>query len=89
MARIIIEPGKKEIFVDDGDEIKNKAEELGIPFGCRQGRCGTCRSVVIEGMENLFEKNDREIEMGLEENERLCCQAKIKNGTIRIKSIWS
>lgn len=89
MAKIIVEPGKKDIFVDDGDEIKNKVEELGIPFGCRQGRCGTCRSVIIEGMENLFEKNDREIEMGLEENERLCCQVKIKHGTVRIKSVWS
>ena len=89
MAKIIIEPGKKEIFVDDGDEIKNKAEELGIPFGCRQGRCGTCRSVVIEGMENLSEKNDREIDMGLEENQRLCCQVKIKHGIIKIKSVWS
>lgn len=89
MAKIIVEPENKEGFVDDGNQIRDKAEELGIPFGCRQGRCGTCRSVVIEGMENLFEKNDREIDMGLEKNERLCCQAKIKHGTIRIKSVWS
>lgn len=89
MAKVIVEPGTEEGFVDNDSQIRDKAEELGIPFGCKQGRCGTCRSVILEGMENLYEKNDREIEMGLEENERLCCQAKIKNGTIRIKSAWS
>ena len=87
MATIIVENTGQEGDVEDSFEIKDKCEELGIPFGCRQGRCGTCRIKVIEGMENLFEKNERENEMGLEEGERLTCQCKIKHGVVKIKSV--
>jgi len=85
MAKIIVVHTGKEGEVLDNEQIKDKAEELGIIFGCKQGRCGTCRSTVLEGMENLFEKNDREINMGLEGNERLICQCKIKSGVVKIK----
>jgi len=85
MAKIIIENTGKEGEVGDGDQIKDTCDELGILFGCRQGLCGTCKIEVIEGMENLEERNERENDMGLEGNERLTCQCKIKNGTVKIK----
>jgi len=64
--------------------IMNAAEELGVPFMCRQGICGTCTVKVIEGMDNLEEKNDKETSMGLDDDQRLCCQAKIKSGNVKI-----
>ncbi len=85
MAKIIVLDTGREGDVFNESFIKDKAKELGILFGCEQGRCGTCRSTVIEGMENLHEKNDREINMGLEENERLICQCRIKLGVIKIR----
>lgn len=87
MAKIIVFHTGNCAEVKDGELIKGKAEELGIPFGCKQGLCGTCRSEIIEGMENLNEKNNREIDMGLENNERLICQCTIKKGVVKIKSL--
>lgn len=75
----------KELEVPDGSPIMNAAEELGVPFGCRQGVCGTCKTEVIEGMDNLEPKNDRENEMGLDEHHRLMCQCKIKSGEVKIR----
>jgi len=84
MAKVIVGEGERE--VEDGSGIKDACDELGIPFGCRQGNCGTCKSDIIEGGENLSEKNDKEKDMGLEEGERLCCQAIINHGTVKLKS---
>jgi ferredoxin len=75
----------QEIEVPDGEQIRDYAEQIGIIFGCKQGRCGTCTSQVLEGMENLEEKNEAEVMMGLPEGSRLCCQAKIKSGEVAIK----
>ena len=86
MAMIIVENTGKKGEVEKGREIKDTCEELGIPFGCKQGRCGTCRIKVIRGIENLFEKNEKENDMALEEGERLTCQCRIKEGTVIIKS---
>jgi len=84
MAKIIVEGQEKEI--DDGSEIKDACEYLDIPFGCRQGNCGTCTLQIIEGKENLSEKSDKENDMSLEQEDRLACQCKINGGTIVIKS---
>ena len=85
MAKIIVLDTGREGEILDNSEIKYKAEELGILFGCKQGRCGTCRTNVMEGIENLGEKNEKEINMGLEGNERLMCQCKIKSGVVKLK----
>ncbi len=85
MAKIIVLDTGREGEVSNESFIKDKAEELGTIFGCKEGRCGTCKSKVVEGMENLHEKNDREINMGLEENERLICQCRIKSGVVKIR----
>ena len=84
MAKIIVNDQEKEI--PDGEPIKDACEELGIPFGCRQGNCGTCTSEILEGMENLGEKNEKENNMELQENQRLACQCKIKQGVVKLKS---
>jgi len=81
----ILKTDSQEVTVNDGDSIMNAAEELGVTFGCRQGMCGTCKVEVLEGMENLSEKNDNENQSGLADNERLCCQAKINGGTVKIR----
>jgi len=65
--------------------IKDACEELGIPFGCRSGMCGTCRVTVESGMQHLGPKNEMEMQMGLADDERLCCQCILQEGTVSIR----
>jgi len=74
----------QEVEVEDGSELFDAAEELGVPFGCGAGSCGACEVQVIAGMQNLEDPTDEEIEMDLEEGHRLMCQCKIISGTVII-----
>ncbi|GGF34090.1 2Fe-2S iron-sulfur cluster-binding protein [Echinicola rosea] len=55
----------------------------------KKGRCTTCMMIVEDGMENLSELTEREVSyrnLGkLKPNQRLTCQARLKEGTIRIR----
>ncbi len=81
----ILKTDTKEIEVPDGSPIMNAAEELGVPFGCRQGVCGTCKTEVVEGMENLDPKNEAELDLNFDGNYRSMCQCKIKSGVVKIR----
>lgn len=85
MAKIISETHNKEIEVPDGSEMKIIEDEFDVPFGCKDGLCGTCSMEVLEGIENLTEMSEAEKSFGIEEGSRFACQCKIKQGTIRIK----
>jgi len=80
-----ITDGKKTIQIKDGESVISACEELGVPFACQNGVCGTCRSEVLEGMDNLSPRNEAEESMGVEGKERLMCQCKIKKGSVKIK----
>ncbi len=85
MAKIIL--GNKTEEVPDGSRIKDAADKLGVPFGCREGICGTCKIEILEGSENLNELNEQEEQMGdRDRNHRLACQCSIKNGIVKIKN---
>lgn len=89
MAKLIRDDDEesREVTENDNDDLIDKAEELGVPFGCTDGRCGSCRAEVIEGMNNLTERTENETDMGFSEkdNYRLICQCKIKQGTVRVR----
>ncbi len=80
-----LKKGNLEAEVKDGDSIIEAAEKIGVPFGCKAGMCQTCKIKVLKGMENLSEVNENEKEMGVQKNERLACQCKIKSGTVEIE----
>jgi ferredoxin len=83
----VIKTSQEQVEVPDGSRVKPAAEKLGIPFGCRQGICGTCKIEVLEGSENLDELNEQEEAMGdRDRTHRLACQCSILKGTIKIKS---
>ena len=75
---------EKEIEVSNGEQIKEACMDLGVPFGCEEGFCGTCRIKVVEGYENLSEITPREKDLFVEGNERQACQCRIKSGAVRI-----
>ena len=85
MAKIIFMSSNQEKETPDGEPIRDALEEGGVPFGCKDGICGTCMLEVEEGMENLSEKNDKEMDLvGDDKKMRLGCQCKIKQGTVKI-----
>ncbi len=78
-----------EVEIADGERIINACEKVGIPFGCKDGSCGTCLINVVSGMENLSDPAAAErAEIPLAENQRLACQCRIKKGVVWIKSEW-
>ena len=85
MAEIINVENNKTVKLKDGEMVKDSCKKLGIPFGCEDGRCGTCAVEVVDGKENLYGLNKKESDMGMDENWRLCCQCRIKKGTVKVK----
>ncbi|MBS3066817.1 (2Fe-2S)-binding protein [Candidatus Pacearchaeota archaeon] len=70
------------------DELVEPGEKLGVAFGCIDGRCGSCRVEVTEGMDNFSELTKNELDAGMTKDEpyRLLCQCRIKKGVlIKIK----
>jgi ferredoxin len=81
----ILKTEEAQIEVPDGEQIKDAAEKLGIPFGCCDGLCRSCQISVIEGMEFLSDKTEAEEDADLEVGERFCCQMSINGGEVLIK----
>jgi len=82
------------INVKPGKTIQDIVEASGsaLPFGCRDGECGTCVVFVESGMEFLSDVTDKEkvVMKTIGETSpkaRLACQMKIAepNGLIRLK----
>ncbi len=82
------------INVKPGKTIQDIVEASGsaLPFGCRDGECGTCVVLIESGMEFLSDMTEKEKVVmqniaETSEKARLACQMKIvqPNGLIRIK----
>ena len=82
------------INVKPGKTIQDIVEASGsaLPFGCRDGECGTCIVSIESGMEFLSDVTDKEKAVMKMLNEtsakaRLSCQMKIvqPNGLVRLK----
>ena len=82
------------INVKEGSTIQDIVEASGsaLPFGCRDGECGTCIVMIESGMEFLSDVTEKEkavMKMLNETNPkaRLSCQMKIvkPNGAVRLK----
>jgi len=80
--------------VKPGKTIQDIVEASGsaLPFGCRDGECGTCVVMIESGMEYLSPVTSKEVTVMKMLNEsspkaRLSCQMKIvePNGLVRLK----
>lgn len=88
MAKIIFQDGE-EIIVENGSSLEAPCEECGVPFACSGGICGSCIIEIQEGMENLSEPTQAEINFLGNDGvlkERMACQCSIEDGTVRIKT---
>ena len=75
---------KKEIDISDNEQIRESCKSFGVDFGCNSGSCGTCMIKVIKGQKNFSELTEMEKRFGLDENNRLACQCRIKKGIVEI-----
>ena len=87
MAKLIFDDTDEEIKIEDGEGVQEACEEVGVAFACTEGICGTCVIEVLEGHENLSPPTQEEIEFLGEGNtrERLACQCKILEGTVKVR----
>ncbi len=83
MAKLLTKDGK-EVELEEGSDIREACEKLGVEFGCSSGICGTCMIDVVEGEENLSELTEREKALNRDKKHRLACQCKIKSGNVDI-----
>ena len=84
--KVELSNGRESIFLKPNQNLIDAAEQLGVPFSCTEGKCGTCLSKIKSGMENLNSINENEEMYGLDEGERLLCQAKIMKGKVIIEN---
>ena len=74
-----------DAHLPDNTRIYETCVALGVAFGCTEGNCGTCICTVVQGMENLSPKNEKEEDMGLEDEQRLACQCVIQSGLVELR----
>ena len=85
MAKLIFNEDE-EFDLGDNEPIKPHCENAGVPFACEEGVCGTCVIEVKEGMENLSEFTQEEIDfLGEPDTERLACQCQLKSGCVKVE----
>ena len=81
-----VRTGNQESVVKDGESIIDACEQMGVPFACKDGVCGTCRIDILSGAENLTDLTEQEKAMGgCDRDHRLACQCRIKKGEIKIQ----
>ena len=74
-----------EIEIPNRENIRKASEEIGVPFNCRNGTCGTCMIDIVSGEENLSELTEQEEILGRDRKHRLACQCKINEGDVEIE----
>lgn len=86
MGKLIFEETGEEQEIEANGSISEACEGAGVPFACTEGVCGTCVIEVTEGMENLSEFTQEEEDfLGEKGCERLACQCRLKEGSVKVK----
>lgn len=83
MGQVISKRGRA-VSVENGEEIRDACENLGVKFSCRNGLCGTCMIDVLEGEENLSPLTEAEKLLKRDRENRLACQCQIEKGKVKI-----
>ena len=86
--------GEKLVPISEGETILHASLQAGIPHYHACGgnaKCSTCRVLILEGMENLSEINEKEHALrkriSLPKNVRLACQTHVTGEPVLLKRI--
>ncbi len=87
MAILKFGHNNEEVELADNSPIAEVCEEAGVPFACTEGVCGTCVIEIEEGGDNLSPPTQEEEDFLGSGccRERLACQCKIQQGTVKIR----
>jgi ferredoxin len=87
MPKLIFDETGEEFEIASDGSIIEACEEIGVPFACTEGVCGTCVITVTKGIENLSPYNEAEQDFlgDTMTNERLACQCRLQKGTVHFK----
>ncbi len=83
MAKLIWKEKQEEL--SNNSAVIEACKKMDVPFGCESGACGVCKSKILKGKENLNELNEVEKFLDCDDEHRLMCQAKIKEGEVEIE----
>ena len=63
MPNIKFDHENKTVTADNGEWLYDVVQRanIGIPFSCKAGACGTCATEILEGYDNLGEQSAREV----------------------------
>ena len=63
MPNIKFDHENKTVIADNGEWLYDAVQRanIGIPFSCKAGACGTCATEILEGYDNLGEQSAREV----------------------------
>ena len=84
MAEIINSKTNEKKELKNGENIRNACEELGVPFQCTDGICGTCMIDIVSGENNLSNLTEQEKDLERDKKHRLACQCRIEKGKVEI-----
>jgi ferredoxin len=90
MAKVTIRNEGVSFEVPDGSRLMEYAQKnSNLPFGCENGKCGTCICTIIKGMENISPRQHDEWfllqKRGATSGQRLACQIWVKKGEVEIE----
>lgn len=90
MAKVTIVNDAISFEVPDGARLLDYAKDKSsMPFGCENGRCGTCVCTIVKGIENLNPKQHDEWlllqKRGATPSQRLACQIWVMKGEVAIE----
>lgn len=89
-SKITLQPSGKQIILRPGQTVLAAAMEQGInlPYGCRSGRCGTCKGELISGSVRYDQFPAAITESEHNDGQVVLCQARVDgNATVRIREI--
>lgn len=92
MSKIFYKNFDKKVENQPGDSILETSLQNDIPHAHACGgnaACSSCRICILDGIENLLERNEKEAklaeELGFTDDIRLGCQTKINQGDITVR----
>ncbi len=93
MPRVYFLDDDLTVEIEKGQGLMKACGEEGtsIAFSCRRGQCGTCRTDIVSGAENLSPPEPQELltlqAIEAKPGQRLACQCKVL-GDVTVKSPW-
>ena len=90
MAKVTVRNEGISFEVPDGARFLEYAKRLSsMPFGCENGKCGTCICTIMKGMDHLNpQKHDEWMllqKRGALPSQRLACQVWVKQGEVEME----